>query len=105
MPGSQELAWLLPLQGLLKKHEAFETDFTVHKDRVNDVCTNGQDLVKKVSLAHGYEPLFPVAAPSLYSVINWMSLFLFLLISVYLALLGLSGGVQALSCSIWDVVP
>lgn len=50
MPGSQELAWLLPLQGLLKKHEAFETDFTVHKDRVNDVCTNGQDLVKKVSL-------------------------------------------------------
>ena len=47
MPGSQELAWLLPLQGLLKKHEAFETDFTVHKDRVNDICTNGQDLVKK----------------------------------------------------------
>ena len=42
---------LPPLQGLLKKHEAFETDFTVHKDRVNDVCTNGQDLVKKVSLA------------------------------------------------------
>lgn len=46
-------ASLLPLQGLLKKHEAFETDFTVHKDRVNDVCTNGQDLVKKVSLARG----------------------------------------------------
>lgn len=44
-------ALLLPLQGLLKKHEAFETDFTVHKDRVNDVCTNGQDLIKKVSLA------------------------------------------------------
>lgn len=43
------LASLLPLQGLLKKHEAFETDFTVHKDRVNDVCTNGQDLIKKVS--------------------------------------------------------
>ncbi|XP_008577846.1 PREDICTED: spectrin alpha chain, non-erythrocytic 1 [Galeopterus variegatus] len=38
---------VLPPQGLLKKHEAFETDFTVHKDRVNDVCTNGQDLIKK----------------------------------------------------------
>ena len=36
------------LQGLLKKHEAFETDFTVHRDRVNDVCTNGDELIKKV---------------------------------------------------------
>uniref|UniRef100_A0A803YRL9 Spectrin alpha, non-erythrocytic 1 n=1 Tax=Meleagris gallopavo TaxID=9103 RepID=A0A803YRL9_MELGA len=35
------------IQGLLKKHEAFETDFTVHKDRVNDVCANGEDLIKK----------------------------------------------------------
>ncbi|KAG8512815.1 Spectrin alpha chain, non-erythrocytic 1, partial [Galemys pyrenaicus] len=38
---------LLSPQGLLKKHEAFETDFTVHKDRVSDVCANGQDLIKK----------------------------------------------------------
>ena len=38
---------LIP-QGLLKKHEAFETDFTVHRDRVNDVCTNGDELIKKV---------------------------------------------------------
>uniref|UniRef100_A0A8C0MG11 Spectrin alpha chain, non-erythrocytic 1 n=1 Tax=Canis lupus familiaris TaxID=9615 RepID=A0A8C0MG11_CANLF len=38
---------LAAIQGLLKKHEAFETDFTVHKDRVNDVCSNGQDLIKK----------------------------------------------------------
>lgn len=37
-------------QGLLKKHEAFETDFTVHRDRVNDVCTNGDELIKKVVL-------------------------------------------------------
>lgn len=51
VPGPQWRALLFPLQGLLKKHEAFETDFTVHKDRVNDVCTNGQDLIKKVSLA------------------------------------------------------
>uniref|UniRef100_A0A669QD02 Spectrin alpha chain, non-erythrocytic 1 n=1 Tax=Phasianus colchicus TaxID=9054 RepID=A0A669QD02_PHACC len=39
---------LAAIQGLLKKHEAFETDFTVHKDRVNDVCSNGEDLIKKV---------------------------------------------------------
>ncbi|TRY74259.1 hypothetical protein DNTS_008992 [Danionella cerebrum] len=38
---------LAAVQGLLKKHEAFETDFTVHRDRVNDVCSNGDELVKK----------------------------------------------------------
>ncbi|KAM9327207.1 spectrin alpha chain, non-erythrocytic 1 isoform 3-T3 [Gastrophryne carolinensis] len=38
---------LAAIQGLLKKHEAFETDFTVHKDRVHDVCTNGEDLIQK----------------------------------------------------------
>ncbi len=37
-------------QGLLKKHEAFETDFTVHRDRVNDVCANGEELIKKVPI-------------------------------------------------------
>uniref|UniRef100_A0AAQ4S231 Spectrin alpha, non-erythrocytic 1 n=1 Tax=Gasterosteus aculeatus aculeatus TaxID=481459 RepID=A0AAQ4S231_GASAC len=39
---------LAAVQGLLKKHEAFETDFTVHRDRVSDVCTNGEELIKKV---------------------------------------------------------
>uniref|UniRef100_A0A669B8N3 Spectrin alpha chain, non-erythrocytic 1 n=1 Tax=Oreochromis niloticus TaxID=8128 RepID=A0A669B8N3_ORENI len=39
---------LAAVQGLLKKHEAFETDFTVHRDRVNDVCANGEELIKKV---------------------------------------------------------
>ncbi|XP_048876599.1 spectrin alpha chain, non-erythrocytic 1-like isoform X2 [Brienomyrus brachyistius] len=38
---------LAAVQGLLKKHEAFETDFTVHRDRVNDVCLNGEELIKK----------------------------------------------------------
>ncbi|KAM8933889.1 spectrin alpha chain, non-erythrocytic 1 isoform 4-T4 [Pelodytes ibericus] len=38
---------LAAIQGLLKKHEAFETDFTVHKDRVHDVCTSGEDLIQK----------------------------------------------------------
>uniref|UniRef100_A0A8C8E5P8 Spectrin alpha chain, non-erythrocytic 1 n=1 Tax=Otus sunia TaxID=257818 RepID=A0A8C8E5P8_9STRI len=41
---------LAAIQGLLKKHEAFETDFTVHKDRVNDVCANGEDLIKKENI-------------------------------------------------------
>uniref|UniRef100_A0A8D0CID1 Spectrin alpha chain, non-erythrocytic 1 n=1 Tax=Scleropages formosus TaxID=113540 RepID=A0A8D0CID1_SCLFO len=39
---------LAAVQGLLKKHEAFETDFTVHRDRVNDVCANGDELINKV---------------------------------------------------------
>ncbi|XP_072344928.1 spectrin alpha chain, non-erythrocytic 1 isoform X1 [Scyliorhinus torazame] len=38
---------LAAVQGLLKKHEAFETDFTVHRDRVHDVCANGEELIKK----------------------------------------------------------
>uniref|UniRef100_A0A8C8EW10 Spectrin alpha, non-erythrocytic 1 n=1 Tax=Oncorhynchus tshawytscha TaxID=74940 RepID=A0A8C8EW10_ONCTS len=38
---------LAAVQGLLKKHEAFETDFSVHRDRVNDVCSNGDELIKK----------------------------------------------------------
>uniref|UniRef100_A0A674EGF3 Spectrin alpha, non-erythrocytic 1 n=1 Tax=Salmo trutta TaxID=8032 RepID=A0A674EGF3_SALTR len=41
---------LAAVQGLLKKHEAFETDFTVHRDRVNDVCSNGDELINKVRL-------------------------------------------------------
>lgn len=61
----QALSTLLPpLQGLLKKHEAFETDFTVHKDRVNDVCTNGQDLVKKVSPARPEDPVSDAGTPA-----------------------------------------
>lgn len=40
---------LAAVQGLLKKHEAFETDFSVHRDRVNDVCSNGDELIKKVN--------------------------------------------------------
>ncbi|CAB1318921.1 unnamed protein product [Coregonus sp. 'balchen'] len=30
---------LAAVQGLLKKHEAFETDFSVHRDRVNDMVS------------------------------------------------------------------
>ncbi|XP_063696613.1 spectrin alpha chain [Culicoides brevitarsis] len=33
------------VQGLLKKHDAFETDFAAHKDRCSDICSNGASLV------------------------------------------------------------
>uniref|UniRef100_A0A4W5NIC1 Spectrin alpha, non-erythrocytic 1 n=1 Tax=Hucho hucho TaxID=62062 RepID=A0A4W5NIC1_9TELE len=44
---------LAAVQGLLKKHEAFETDFTVHRDRVNDVCSNGDDISAKMTSLRG----------------------------------------------------
>ena len=47
------------MQGLLKKQEAFETDFTVHRDRVNDVCTNGDELINKV-----HDPFFKMNTSS-----------------------------------------
>ena len=40
---------LASVQGLLKKHEAFETDFVVHKQRAEDIKKQGQDLIAKVS--------------------------------------------------------
>lgn len=46
---------------MLKKHEAFETDFTVHRDRVNDVCVNGDELIKKVLPAR-LHPVLSVTA-------------------------------------------
>lgn len=33
------------VQGLLKKHEAFETDFAVHRDRCQDIIGAGRNLV------------------------------------------------------------
>ena len=33
------------VQGLLKKHDAFETDFAAHRDRCTDICENGSALV------------------------------------------------------------
>lgn len=33
------------VQGLLKKHEAFESDLAVHKQRVADVIAMGQQLI------------------------------------------------------------
>ena len=34
------------VQGLLKKHDAFETDFAVHRDRCNDICVAGNTLIQ-----------------------------------------------------------
>lgn len=43
---SNELGSSLPsAQGLIKKHEAFETDFNVHKERLFDLINQGQELV------------------------------------------------------------
>ncbi|XP_070496510.1 spectrin alpha chain isoform X3 [Chironomus tepperi] len=33
------------VQGLLKKHDAFESDFAAHNDRCNDICNQGSNLV------------------------------------------------------------
>lgn len=34
------------VQGLIKKHDAFETDLAAHKDRCNDICQAGDQLVR-----------------------------------------------------------
>lgn len=41
---------LAAVQGLLKKHKAFENDFTVHKQRVSDIEEQGEELITKVYL-------------------------------------------------------
>ena len=37
------------VQGLLKKHQAFETDLEVHRERVQDIENDGNQLIEKVS--------------------------------------------------------
>merc|ERR1712095_245520 len=34
------------VQGLLKKHDAFETDLSVHNDKVNEINAAGQKLIE-----------------------------------------------------------
>lgn len=34
------------VQGLLKKHDAFETDLAVHRDRCNEICEAGNTLIR-----------------------------------------------------------
>ena len=41
---------LASVLGLLKKHQAFETDFNVHQQRVAEIRTQGDTMVQKVCL-------------------------------------------------------
>ena len=38
------------VQGLLKKHDAFETDLSVHTDRCTELCSAGQKLIEDRNL-------------------------------------------------------
>ncbi|GAB1285753.1 Spectrin alpha chain, erythrocytic 1 [Apodemus speciosus] len=38
---------LAATQSLLKKHEALENDFAVHRNRVQEVCAQGEDILSK----------------------------------------------------------
>jgi len=40
---------LAAVQGLLKKHGAFETDFKVHEDRCSEITSDGDKLIEAVS--------------------------------------------------------
>ena len=35
------------VQGLIKKHDAFETDLSVHGERCTDICEQGQNLIEE----------------------------------------------------------
>ncbi len=37
---------LAAAQGLIKKHDAFETDFNVHKERLNEIIRQGESLIE-----------------------------------------------------------
>jgi len=40
---------LAAVQGLLKKHNAFETDFKVHEDRCTEITKEGEKLIEEVN--------------------------------------------------------
>lgn len=42
------LLFCIYFKGLLKKHEAFEKDFDVHKERVKDIEKESNGLVEEV---------------------------------------------------------
>lgn len=41
---------LAAVQGLLKKHSAFETDFKVHEDRCTEITNEGEKLIEAVRI-------------------------------------------------------
>jgi len=42
---------LAAVQGLLKKHNAYETDFKVHEDRCSEISKDGAKLIAEVGIA------------------------------------------------------
>ena len=44
------------VQGLIKKHEAFETDFQVHRDRCVEIKKEGEKLIEEVNTLFFYLP-------------------------------------------------
>jgi spectrin alpha len=52
------------VQGLLTKHDAFEKDFEVHKERVKDIENVGQGLLADVSSYCNGNPLFIISFSS-----------------------------------------
>lgn len=45
----EEPSTLAAAQSLLNKHEAFKTNFNVHKERLHEVKNSGTELIEEVS--------------------------------------------------------
>jgi spectrin alpha len=45
LSGGECGATLAAAQGLIKKHDAFDTDFKVHQERLDEICKQGQGLL------------------------------------------------------------
>jgi len=60
---------LATAQSLLSKHETFETDLGVHRDRFADVRTTGQSLIDEVSVLNCLSG--PTLAIALHSSHRW----------------------------------
>jgi spectrin alpha len=41
---------IVSVQALLKKHESFEADFIIHKERCQEILQQGQKLIEQVRL-------------------------------------------------------
>lgn len=62
------------VQGLLKKHDALETDFVVHKERCTEICSAGNKLV--VAKNH-HSPVITQRCQQLQVNLNWIFISLF----------------------------
>ena len=57
-------------KGLLKKHEAFETDLEVHRERVQDIEDAGNQLVEQVNLFNNVKTKLGVNVHLLVTLMN-----------------------------------